>query len=159
MIRLSELKDWQKESLITCWKEVYFFLNGKSYTLKFTNCSDLNAILDSYEKGEKFFLYTGRGPSSESMHIGHLIPFIFTKFLSIFFKMTLSRYLQEVFQVPLVIQLTDDEKFLYKGQTLEECYRMGKENIKDIIACGLDPKLTFIFSDIDYISSLFYSSF
>lgn len=40
---------------------------------------DLNLILDRYEKGEPFFLYTGRGPSSDSMHIGHTIPFDFTK--------------------------------------------------------------------------------
>ena len=40
---------------------------------------DLNLILDRYEKGEPFFLYTGRGPSSDSMHIGHSVPFDFTK--------------------------------------------------------------------------------
>ena len=40
---------------------------------------DLDLILDKYEKGLPFFLYTGRGPSSDSMHIGHSIPFSFTK--------------------------------------------------------------------------------
>jgi tryptophanyl-tRNA synthetase len=40
---------------------------------------DLNLILDRHERGEPFFLYTGRGPSSDSMHIGHTIPFEFTK--------------------------------------------------------------------------------
>ena len=40
---------------------------------------DLNLILDKYEKGVPFFLYTGRGPSSDSMHVGHSIPFEFTK--------------------------------------------------------------------------------
>ena len=38
-------------------------------------------IYDAYEKGDPFFLYTGRGPSSEAMHLGHLIPFLFTKFV------------------------------------------------------------------------------
>ena len=42
---------------------------------------DLGGILDRYEKGKPFFLYTGRGPSSDSMHIGHVIPFTFTKSL------------------------------------------------------------------------------
>lgn len=42
---------------------------------------DLDFILDEYEKGNKFYLYTGRGPSGDSMHIGHLMPFIFTKYL------------------------------------------------------------------------------
>lgn len=40
---------------------------------------DLNLILDRYESGQPFFLYTGRGPSSDSMHIGHTVPFEFTK--------------------------------------------------------------------------------
>lgn len=40
---------------------------------------DLGSILDRYEKNKPFFLYTGRGPSSDSMHIGHVIPFTFTK--------------------------------------------------------------------------------
>lgn len=40
---------------------------------------DLETILDRYEKGQPFFLYTGRGPSSESMHLGHMIPFEFTR--------------------------------------------------------------------------------
>lgn len=40
---------------------------------------DLDLILDKYEKGTPFFIYTGRGPSSDSMHIGHMIPFEFTK--------------------------------------------------------------------------------
>ena len=59
---------------------------------------DLTALLDAYERGEPFYLYTGRGPSSEALHLGHLIPFQFTQ------------WLQEAFNVPLVIQLTDDEK-------------------------------------------------
>lgn len=40
---------------------------------------DLEKILDRFEQGKPFFLYTGRGPSSESMHLGHMIPFMFTK--------------------------------------------------------------------------------
>lgn len=32
-----------------------------------------------HTQGTKFYLYTGRGPSSEALHLGHLIPFHFTK--------------------------------------------------------------------------------
>lgn len=102
---------------------------------------EMHRILDLYEQGKPFYLYTGRGPSSQAMHLGHLIPFIMT------------RYLQEAFDVPVVVQLTDDEKFLWKSLTLEECYNLAKENAKDIIACGFDPDKTFIFSDLDYIGS------
>ena len=54
--------------------------------------SDFSTILDRYEQGKPFFLYTGRGPSSDSMHLGHLIPFMFTKFvLSPSQQLTLTR--------------------------------------------------------------------
>lgn len=42
---------------------------------------ELNLILDRYERGEPFYLYTGRGPSSDSMHVGHVVPFEFTKYV------------------------------------------------------------------------------
>lgn len=102
---------------------------------------DMNQILDAYENKKPFYLYTGRGPSSEAMHVGHLIPFIFTK------------WLQEIFNVPLVIQLTDDEKYLWKDLTVEKAYQYSLENIKDIIACGFDVNKTFIFSDLDYLGA------
>nr|CAD7601364.1 unnamed protein product [Timema genevievae] len=100
---------------------------------------DLHQILTHYEQGKPFFLYTGRGPSSDAMHVGHLIPFVITK------------WLQEVFDVPLVIQLTDDEKYLWRDVKLEDITRLARENAKDIIACGFDIEKTFIFSDFDFI--------
>jgi tryptophanyl-tRNA synthetase len=100
---------------------------------------DMHQILSIYEQGKPFYLYTGRGPSSSSMHVGHLIPFIITK------------WLQDVFDVPLVIQLTDDEKFLWKDMKLDEARQLAFENAKDIIACGFDIEKTFIFSDFDFI--------
>ncbi|KAL9645586.1 hypothetical protein ABK040_000649 [Willaertia magna] len=104
---------------------------------------DMHKLLDYYEQGKPFYLYTGRGPSSESMHMGHLIPFLFTK------------YLQDVFDVPLVIQMTDDEKFLWKDLTLEEAHRLTYENAKDIIALGFDKNKTFIFSNLEYMGHLY----
>ncbi|XP_066965942.1 tryptophan--tRNA ligase, cytoplasmic isoform X1 [Macrobrachium rosenbergii] len=107
---------------------------------------DITRILNLVEAGKKFFLYTGRGPSSESMHVGHLIPFIMTK------------WLQDVFDVPLVIQLTDDEKYLWKDLKLDQCNKLAYENAKDIIAVGFDKNKTFIFSDIDFIGGEFYKN-
>ena len=40
---------------------------------------ELDRILDRYEQQKPFYLYTGRGPSSDSMHLGHMIPFVFSK--------------------------------------------------------------------------------
>mmetsp|Transcript_5325 Transcript_5325/g.15465 ORF Transcript_5325/g.15465 Transcript_5325/m.15465 type:complete len:688 (+) Transcript_5325:182-2245(+) len=111
---------------------------------------DMNALLDCIEKGLPMYLYTGRGPSSSSMHIGHLIPFLFTK------------WLQEAFNVPLVVQMTDDEKFLFKGKydpeagdNLNHYASLTMENARDIIACGFDYEKTFLFSDLDYVGTMY----
>ncbi|KAI9369912.1 hypothetical protein BJX61DRAFT_545116 [Aspergillus egyptiacus] len=105
---------------------------------------DFEKILTKKEKGEPFFLYTGRGPSSGSLHLGHTIPLAFTK------------WLQDVFDVPLVFMLTDDEKALFKDKlTFEETLHYAMENAKDIIALGFDVKKTFIYSDLKYISNHF----
>ena len=103
----------------------------------------LNWILRKYEEGEKFVLYTGRGPSGNT-HLGHLMPWIFTK------------YLQEKFKAKLLFQLTDDEKFLFKERlSLEDTRRYAYENALDVIALGFDPKLTEIFIDTEYIKTLY----
>ena len=104
---------------------------------------DLDKILDCVEQGKEVYLYTGRGPSSESLHIGHLVPLMFTK------------YLQDAFKCKLVIQMTTDEKFLFKDLTLEQVEKMCRENIKDIIAVGFDPQRTFIFDNLEYIQHLY----
>ncbi len=95
---------------------------------------DFDWILNLYEKGEKFALYTGRGPSGHT-HLGHLVPWIFTK------------WLQDIFDVELYFQLTDDEKFLFnQNLTFEQTQNFAYENAKDILAVGFDPKKThFIF--------------
>ncbi|GAA95192.1 hypothetical protein E5Q_01847 [Mixia osmundae IAM 14324] len=108
---------------------------------------ELGRILDRYEQGKPFYLYTGRGPSSCSMHLGHMIPFVFTA------------WLQDVFDCPLVVQLTDDEKFLFKpALKIEQVQGFSVENAKDIIACGFKPDKTFIFNDLDYVGGAFYAN-
>ncbi|KAK1444979.1 tryptophanyl-tRNA synthetase [Babesia gibsoni] len=107
----------------------------------------LDQLLDAYEKGTPFFIYTGRGPSTETIHLGHLVPFLFTQ------------WLQEVFQAPVVIMLSDDEKFLFREELqYEQVRNMAWENAKDIIACGFNPDLTFIYRNTDYISDLYGTS-
>lgn len=105
---------------------------------------DLDKVLDDWENGRGFFLYTGRGPSGP-MHIGHIIPFYFTK------------WLQDRFKVNVYIQLTDDEKYLEesRGLTLEDTSKWSYENALDIIAVGFDPDRTFIFQDIEYVKNMY----
>lgn len=104
---------------------------------------DFENILNLYEQGKSFYLYTGRGPSSESMHLGHMVPFLFCK------------YLQDAFDVPLVIQVTDDEKFFVKDITIEQAEHYAVENAKDIIAVGFNPEKTFIFTDFNYMGHMY----
>lgn len=111
----------------------------------FFSHKDLNLVLDAYEKGEEIYLYTGRGPSSESLHLGHMIPFMFAK------------YLQDAFDAILVIQMTDDEKYYFKDNLpLEEANRLTRKNAKDIIACGFNPKKTWIFSNLETVGGSLY---
>ena len=104
---------------------------------------DMDWILDKYEKGEKFVLYTGRGPSGDT-HLGHLIPWIFTK------------WLQDRFDTELYFQLTDDEKFLHDDKLdIEQTHKFALENALDVIAIGFDPEKTKIFSNLDYSKTLY----
>jgi len=105
---------------------------------------DLDKVLDDWESDRGFFLYTGRGPSGP-MHIGHIIPFYFTK------------WLQDRFKVNVYIQLTDDEKYLEesRGLTLEDTIKWSYENALDIIAVGFDPDRTFIFQDTEYVKNMY----
>ncbi|MEM4216112.1 MAG: tryptophan--tRNA ligase [Candidatus Anstonellales archaeon] len=104
---------------------------------------DMDVVLKHYEEGKGFFLYTGRGPSGP-MHLGHLIPMLFTK------------WLQERFGVNAYIQVTDDEKFLYKKEVeWSEIEKYTMENILDIAAVGFDPDKTFIFRDSEYIANAY----
>ncbi len=96
---------------------------------------DLDWVLDEYEKGNKFFLYTGRAPSGP-VHMGHLAVWMFTK------------WLQDKFDVELWFQFPDEEKFLFKDNlTLEDTKRWTFENALDVIALGFNPKKTFFLID------------
>ena len=111
---------------------------------------DLDRILSLLEENKAVYLYTGRGPSSAAMHLGHLIPFHFTA------------YLQRALKLPCVIQMTDDEKFLFKGQydpeegdNLTHFAGLTIENAKDILSCGFEKNRTFLFSNLNYLGPMY----
>lgn len=104
---------------------------------------DLGVLLDRYQKGEPFFLYSGRGPSGP-LHTSHLVPF------------DLCRWIQERFGTPMYIQITDDEKFWARpGLSRRETRRWGWENLLDLLATGFDPKTTHVFFDSRSIRALY----
>ncbi|KAF8426977.1 hypothetical protein EV426DRAFT_686507 [Tirmania nivea] len=90
---------------------------------------NLELILERYEKGLPFFLVHRTG------------------------------WLQDVFDVPLVIMLTDDEKYLFRQKLeISDVKKFTRENVADIIAVGFDVKKTFIFSDFDFMGGAFYEN-
>ena len=104
---------------------------------------ELNRILEDYDNGKKFFLYTGRGPSGHT-HIGHLVPWVF------------SKWLQDKFGVNMYFQLTDDEKFYAKPDlTLEDTSKFAYENALDFIALGFKPNNTKIIINTKNIQTLY----
>lgn len=105
---------------------------------------DLDNFIKAHKEGKKVFLYTGRAPGG-SVHIAHLIPFQFTK------------YLQDLFDCNLYIQIPDDEKFLFKKNlTREDINKMVESDLDDISALGFNPDKTFIFKNTQYIAKMYY---
>jgi len=100
-------------------------------------------LLREHDEGKPWALYTGRGPSGKT-HLGHMLPWFFTK------------YLQDAFGVKLYFQITDDEKFLCKDSlSAKETHSLAYDNALDLIALGFDPKKTHIIVDTDYAKTLY----
>ena len=120
-------------------KELHLFLRRKVFFAH----RDLNWLLDQYEKGNKFFLYTGRAPSGP-VHIGHLLPWIFCK------------WLQDKFGAEMWFQFPDEEKFLFKQDlTFEDTNKWMNENMLDVIALGFDPKKTRFIIDTKHANIMY----
>ena len=102
---------------------------------------DLTSLLDAYEIGKPIYIYTGRGPSN-GMHLGHCVPFEFTK------------YLQEAFGAILIIQMSDDEKYYFRKdikKTPEYFSKLARSNAIDIISMGFNINKTYIFKNSEEI--------
>lgn len=135
----SQIDEKLKERVKKHSGELHLFLKRGFY---FSH-RDLDLILNDYEQKKGFFLYTGRKPSGP-LHLGHLTPMIFTK------------WLQDVFGVNLYIEITDDEKFVFDRNTnWKQIDGWAKDNIADIAAVGFDPNKTFIFRDSEYIKQTY----
>jgi len=119
--------------------ELHPFLRRKIFFAQ----RDLKWILDEYEKGNKFFLYTGRAPSGP-VHIGHLMPWLFTK------------WLQDKFGVELWFQFPDEEKYLFKKNLdFKDTDEYLHQNMLDVIAVGFDPKKTHFLVDTKHATLMY----
>ncbi len=135
---ISKLNDKILERIRKHTGELHFMLRRRVFFAH----RDLNWLLDEYERGNKFFLYTGCGPSGP-LHLGHLQTWIFTK------------WLQDKFNTELWFQFTDDEKFLFKNKSYDEIQKWTYENMLDVIAIGLSPKKTHFLIDTKNIDVMY----
>jgi len=129
-VMLNEIKKYTKDLHFMLRRGVFFASR------------DLKWLLDEYSKKNKFFLYTGCGPSGP-IHLGHLQTWIFAK------------WLQDKFDVELWFQFTDDEKFLFKDKSYEEIQKWTYENMLDVIAIGFNPKKTHFLVDTKHAGLLY----
>jgi len=129
---LNELKEVLGGELhLLLRRKIFFAHRGLEWAIK------------DIKEGRRLFLYTGRGPSGP-MHVGHLLPFIFTK------------WLQDKLSINVYIEITDDEKFLHEPKaSYEEIRKWAYDNMLDIIAVGFDPNKTFIFLDTEYMGRVY----
>ena len=126
--------------------KIYKITGEKHFMLErelFFSHRDLDWILKEYNKGNKFVIYTGRGPSGH-VHIGHLVPWMFTK------------WWQEKFDTRLYFQMTNDEKFWFEADLeYDKMSELTYDNMLDIIAIGFDPEKTFIIQDIEHMDLMY----
>ncbi len=107
---------------------------------------DFDLWLEDALSGKKVSIVSGRGPS-ERMHIGHLVPYLAAK------------YLQEEFNCPLYIPISDDEKFYVKKDlSFENVEKYAEDNILDLIALGFKQSKTFIHRDFQYTKIYKYAA-
>lgn len=127
-------------------ERIYEITKEKNVLLErelFFSHRDLNWILHEYKKNNKFVLYTGRGPSGIT-HIGHLVPWMFTK------------WMQEKFNTRLYFQMTNDEKYFFEPHlSLDDVRKYTYDNTLDLLALGFEPENTYIIQDIEHIDLLY----
>lgn len=95
---------------------------------------DVDSFLEAATTGQAHSIVTGRGPSGP-MHIGHIAPFYFAK------------YLQDQTGALVYIPLSDDEKYFAKDKSVAEISTYTQENVREILAVGFDPDRTRIIID------------
>ncbi len=95
---------------------------------------DVDPFLQAANEGEPHSIVTGRGPSGP-MHIGHVFPFYFAK------------YLQDTAGTTVYIPFSDDEKYFLKDKSMEEISGHTLDNLREILAVGFDPEKTRIVVD------------
>jgi len=99
---------------------------------------DFDKILDLREKGKRFSVVSGRGPSNK-IHLGHLGVF------------SVVKWIQDEYDAEVYIPLSDDEKYVFrKINGLRDALYYAYDNALDIAALGYKTKITHFFVSTKY---------
>jgi tryptophanyl-tRNA synthetase len=108
----------------------------------FNRHRDIESFLTAVNSDRQHSIVTGIGPSG-SMHIGHIIPLYFAK------------YMQEKTGARVYIPISDDEKFLTSDASIQSIQDYTLRNIRNILAIGFDPSKTRIIIDLNDSSMIY----
>eukprot|EP00698_Gefionella_okellyi_P003228 TRINITY_DN13014_c0_g1_i1.p1 TRINITY_DN13014_c0_g1~~TRINITY_DN13014_c0_g1_i1.p1 ORF type:complete len:413 (+),score=96.37 TRINITY_DN13014_c0_g1_i1:43-1281(+) len=100
------------------------------------NQAGVQALVDAVEAKRPFYLYTCFIPSLrfKELHLGQIAHF------------QLLKTLQDILQVPILINIADEALTLSSAEvTAKTVDSQIKLHMPDIVACGFNPALTFLF--------------
>lgn len=96
------------------------------------------------QEGRPFYVSLSKSPQAQALHLGHMVTF------------EMARFIQSKFGAPVVIQISDDERYVYTSENdLEKIAKNIKNTIKDVLAFGFDLERTFVFCNTEYIDVLY----
>jgi tryptophanyl-tRNA synthetase len=111
----------------------------KNDLLEFYN---FNIIDNQIEEGGRLFLYSGRGPSSNS-HFGHIPGWLILKDL------------QKLNNCHILYEVADEEKYFTKNLTALELSIFSKRLLQDLNSIGFQVDKTHIFKSSENIGPLY----
>ncbi len=113
------------------------------------NATDLAQLLDDYNNGEPFYVFMEHEISPIS--VSHLIPLDLAMWFQVSDKLIESLkfyyddFFQNVFNAPVIIYLSSNAIF----NEDDSLVNMAFQNLRDILASGLNATNTYVYSDID----------
>jgi tryptophanyl-tRNA synthetase len=101
------------------------------------------------KKTSEFYIFYSHCPSSDSLHLGEIIPLLFVKWLQ-----------KCLGDIQVVIHITDDEHYMQQvmgieAGAIELSKQIGQENKKDIISLGFDPQNTIVFTSFEIMTPFY----
>lgn len=100
----------------------------------FSRQRDIESFISCLKSDRLNSVILGIGPSGD-MHIGHIIPLYFAK------------YLQEQCGTRVYIPVSDDEKYISRDNSIQSIQDYTIQNLREILAVGFDPAKTTIIVD------------